>query len=83
MLLFVVILSNEEMLTLRRVFQKRHLYEHDRGIINEKYTRMIPEDSQLLGKQAELLPDELDSAAEVLRHVLDNLSRALEKRKAA
>jgi len=70
-------LSNDDMLTLRRVFHKRHLYEHNKGIINEKYTRMIPEDAKLLGKHAELSLDELERAAEVLRRVLDNLSRAL------
>lgn len=72
-------LSNDDVLTLRRVFQKRHLYEHNRGVINEKYTRMIPEDTKLMGKQAELSIDELECAAEALRHALDNLSRALGK----
>jgi predicted Zn-ribbon and HTH transcriptional regulator len=70
-------LSNDDILTLRRVFQKRHLYEHAQGVINEKYTKMIPEDAKLLGTQAELSLDELRHAAEVLRHVLDNLSRSL------
>lgn len=70
-------LDNDDLLTLRRVFQKRHLYEHNRGIINEKYIRMIPEDAKLLGQQAELSLDELEHAAESLRSALDNLSRAL------
>ncbi|MEJ2601012.1 MAG: hypothetical protein P8Z00_21955, partial [Anaerolineales bacterium] len=36
-------LSNVDLLTLRRVFQKRHAYEHYQGIIEEKYVRLIPE----------------------------------------
>jgi hypothetical protein len=72
-------LSSDDMLTLRRVFQKRHLYEHDRGTINEKYTRMIPEDAKLMGKQAELSLDELERGTEALRRALDSLSRALGK----
>jgi hypothetical protein len=70
-------LDNDDMLTLRRIFQKRHLYEHNRGIINARYTRMIPEDAKLLGTRAELSLDELEHAAESLRGVLDSLSRAL------
>lgn len=72
-------LSDDDSLTLRRVFQKRHLYEHNRGIINSKYIRMIPEDAKLLGAKAELSLDEIERAAEVLRHVLDNLNQVNRK----
>lgn len=70
-------LDENDLLILRRVFQKRHLYEHNRGIINDQYTRMIPEDSKLLGTQAELSLGELEDAAETLRIALGNLSCAL------
>lgn len=70
-------LSNQEMLLLRRVFQKRHLFEHDEGLINEKYIKNIPEDAKLLGQQAELTIDELCSAANYMHKALDNLSRGL------
>ena len=74
-------LSDDDLLTLRRVFQKRHAYEHFQGIIEEKYVRMVPEDAHLLNKKAELTLDELIHAAQALRHVLENLVQAIEKRK--
>ena len=70
-------LDQDDMLTLRRVFQKRHVCEHNQGIISDRYTRMVPEDSRLLGTQVKLSLSELQQAAELLRLVLDKLSRAL------
>lgn len=70
-------LSTPDLLSLRRVFQKRHSYEHYDGIIEEKYVREIPEDANLLGQKAELSLDELITASTALRIVLDKLTRAL------
>ena len=70
-------LEEKDILTLRRVFQKRHVLEHNAGIINESYVRMIPEDAKLLNHQVELSVEELRLAAEALRIALDNLSRAV------
>jgi len=72
-------LSDAELLILRRLFEKRHICEHNRGIINDRYARMVPEDAQLTGQKAELSLDELVSAAKLLRYVLDNLIRAIER----
>ena len=74
-------LSNDDLLTLRRVFQKRHAYEHLQGIIDKKYIRMIPEDVHLLNQKAELSLDEFIQAAQALRQVLENILLAIEKRK--
>jgi Zn finger protein HypA/HybF involved in hydrogenase expression len=72
-------LTADDLLTIRRLFQKRHLYEHEGDRINEKYVKMIPEDAHLLGQCAQLSIEELVRAADVLRRVLDNLSRAVDR----
>lgn len=63
---------------LRRVFEKRHICEHNRGIITDRYVPVIPEHAQLLGMKAALSLDELTSGAKLLRHILDNLIHAIE-----
>src|SRR6266498_261315 len=35
-------LTSDELLTIRRIFQKRHLYEHEGDKINDRYINMIP-----------------------------------------
>ena len=74
-------LNNEGLLALRRVFQKRHAYEHCHGIVEQKYVRMIPEDAHLLNHKADLSLEEFVRASQAMRHVLDNLMRAIEKRR--
>lgn len=66
-------LSDQEILTLRRVFQKRHVNIHDKGIINEKYIQFIPEDQKLLGLKVTLTLEEFENAAVVLKKVILNL----------
>jgi hypothetical protein len=74
-------LSNDDLLALRRVFQKRHAYEHYQGIIEDKYVRMIPEDKHLLNQKAELSLDEFIRAAQALRYVFEKMLQAIVKRK--
>jgi hypothetical protein len=67
-------LTEFELLTLRRVFQKRHIYQHDtQGIITEKYVRKVPEDGSLLGTKAALSMNEFNEAASHLRKIIDNM----------
>lgn len=66
-------LLDPELLTLRRVFQKRHTYVHSDGAINEKYIKKIPEDNKLLGTKAVLTFDEFWEASLILRKVIDRL----------
>jgi hypothetical protein len=66
-------ISEDDQRTIRRVFQKRHLYEHDGGIVNEKYIQIMPEDKKLLGQLAPLSEEEFRAAADILRRVLNNL----------
>lgn len=63
-----------EVLTLRRVFQKRHSTGHAGGIIDDKYVRLIPEDRALLGQEAALSLDEFLEGARILRVVLLRLA---------
>lgn len=70
-------LNQNEILTLRRIFQKRHLYEHDKGIINAKYVKEIPEDKDLLNQKAELNINEFTAGAESLRKIIDTLITGL------
>lgn len=76
-------LSDSDLLVLRRVFEKRHVCEHNHGIISERYARMIPEDSHLIDQKVELSLDELVSAARLLRQVLDNLIQAIQRQNPA
>lgn len=71
-------LGDGDLLVLRRVFQKRHVCEHNQGIISEQYARKMPEDAKLIGQQADLSLEELESGAALLRGVLDKLSQVLE-----
>jgi hypothetical protein len=67
-----------DLLALRRVFQKRHVYIHAGGEITDRYVKMIPEDSNLLGTQAILTVEELDTAATAVRIALGELIKAIE-----
>jgi uncharacterized Zn-finger protein len=66
-------LSAGEVLTLRRVFQKRHAHIHNRGIIGERYVRKVPEDAKLLGQPAQLSLEEFEAGAKALRSVIDRI----------
>jgi len=63
-------LSSDEMLSIRRVFQKRHVYQHNKGIIDQKYINLIAEDSPLLNKEAPLIQEEFVKGAEAIRKIL-------------
>lgn len=70
-------ITQDDLLALRRVFQKRHAYEHTQGIIEAKYIKKIPEDAHLLGQKAVLSLDEFTQALQALRKVLDKLVLAI------
>jgi len=66
-------LTDREYLMLRKVFQKRHLNEHNKGIINDKYKKHIPQDRSKLGSKVSLSLSEFEDAAQILRKVIENL----------
>ena len=66
-------LSSDQLLTLRRAFQKRHAHLHNGGVIGERYVRRIPADASLLGHRAQLSLEEFEAAAAALRLVIDRI----------
>jgi uncharacterized Zn-finger protein len=66
-------LNDDEIRVLKRIFEKRHLYEHTEGVVSERYVREIPEDAHLLGQVAPLSIQELKQGAALLRRVLQVL----------
>lgn len=70
--------SEDYLLALRRLFQKRHLYMHSDGTITEKYIQKIPEDRDLFGQKASLSIGELKQASIGMRVALMNLVKSVE-----
>ncbi len=71
--------AGDRLLALRRVFQKRHVNIHAGGEITERYVKMIPEDSKLLGTKAVLTVRELDTGATAMRIALGELVKSIER----
>ncbi len=61
---------------LQRLFQKRHVYEHNNGIMGSRYVQKMPEDAHLKDQAAVLSVEEWELAATTLRHILDRLVNA-------
>lgn len=66
-------ISADDQKEIRRVFLKRHLYEHNGGIVNAKYIQQMPEDHKYLGNLAPLSEEEFKNAAGILRRIISNL----------
>lgn len=66
-------LEDPEKRLLKRVFEKRHVHDHNHGIVSERYVKQIPEDASLLGKEAPLSVEELVAAGDALRKALMTL----------
>jgi hypothetical protein len=63
-------LSPDETLSITRLFQKRHVYQHNRGIIDQRYINMVPEDSNLLNQEAPLTREEFVKGTEAMRKIM-------------
>ncbi len=72
-------ITGDALLALRRVFQKRHVCIHAGGEITDRYVKMIPEDSKLLGTKVVLTIEELDAAATAMRIALGELVKSIER----
>lgn len=72
-------IAGDDLLALRRVFQKRHVCIHAGGEITDRYVKMVPEDAALLGTQVALTVEELDTAATAMRTALGELVKSIER----
>ena len=66
-------LSLDQVLSIRRVFQKRHAYQHNDGTIDQRYIMLIPEDSHLLNTKAILTKEEFIEGTEIMRIILNKI----------
>ncbi|MEP0430850.1 hypothetical protein [Rhodopirellula bahusiensis] len=73
-------IETSDLLALRRLFQKRHVFIHAGGEITERYVKMIPEDKPLLGTTAALSVAELETASGAMRHALGKLIKSMERK---
>lgn len=72
-------ITGNDLLALRRLFQKRHVCIHAGGEITDRYIKIIPEDSKLLGTKVVLTVEELDTAATAMRIALGELVKSIER----
>ncbi|MBK8981566.1 MAG: hypothetical protein IPM38_04415 [Ignavibacteria bacterium] len=63
-------IKDNDKVTIKRVFEKRHAYQHAQGQITEKYIKNIPQDRHLLNTKAELSISELTEGIEILKKIL-------------
>lgn len=73
-------LTDDELLTLRRVFQKRHACQHCEGKVTDQYVKKVPEDAKLIGTEVALSLDEFEKGARTLRHIVDRLVTSMHHR---
>ncbi len=66
-------LIHTEKVIIKRIFEKRHAYEHRAGEINDSYIKNVPEDSKLLGKIAELSIEEFSAGVDIIKKIIGNI----------
>ncbi len=67
----------EHWTTAVRAFQKRHLYAHKEGVIDEKYIQETGDTSAVVGQKVRVVPDEITVVNEVLKKVATNIVTAM------
>jgi hypothetical protein len=65
----------EEKIVIKRVFEKRHAFQHSKGKITAEFIKNIPEDQKLLGTIASLSRQEFIEAIEILKKVVNNITK--------
>ena len=66
-------ITERDIRSLQRVFQKRHVYEHNDGVIGKRYVKKMPEDAHLENQKAKLSIEEFIDGVKILRKVIDNM----------
>jgi Zn finger protein HypA/HybF involved in hydrogenase expression len=67
------ILEND-IIKLKRVFEKRHAYQHSKGKITKEFVKNIPEDHNLFGTIAILSREEFLDAIAIIKKILKNIT---------
>ena len=58
-------------------FQARHLYEHNAGVVDERFIGKLPAYSSLCGRLLPLNPDDLNAGIDALEHLARELDELL------
>lgn len=73
------ILGKEQHDFLVRMFNVRHIYEHNMGVIDDDFIRRVPRAAHLIGQKYELRRAEVEEFLEAIAGVPDILLRRLEE----
>jgi len=66
-------LPQKDIEKIKRFFQKRHVYQHNKGVIDEKYVQIIPSDVHLLNTKAKLEVNEFTDTTTIMRQIILNI----------
>lgn len=72
----VIFSSEADQQLLSNLVAHRNLYVHNRGLVNRRFLRLVPESGHQLGKYAELLPDDLMNGVESMRRIATGIDHA-------
>lgn len=67
-------ISDDQIIDIIRVFEKRHAYQHSKGLISELYVTKVPVDRELLNTKANLSKSEFLNGIEILKLILKNIT---------
>jgi hypothetical protein len=67
-------ISDVEKTKIKRVFEKRHAYQHAKGNITAEYIKNIPEDAKLINTLADLSRTEFTDGVEILKKVFRTIT---------
>lgn len=65
---------------LQKMFQVRHIYEHNMGVVDDDFIRIVPEAAQLKGRIFELKKEDINSLLNKLKAAGKNIFDVLENR---
>ncbi len=66
-------LTKSEISTIKKVFQKKHVCQHGKMVIDQKYVDIIPEEIALLGKNVVLDEKEFKAGVDIARKILSEV----------
>ena len=66
---FLSILSENELTFLKRCFQKRHLFIHKMGVVDQEYLNLTNDSKEVVGRKVSLVKSEIASLTDILRRI--------------